>query len=210
MRQEQQSVAQHLRQLSAQGAHMMSDAKKSQNQALNKILYHLKLRQHMSQWETSFEKANGLTDVTAAEPQPSAVIALNEMAASALAPVLTPEKPKKDLEVFEVAGTGIPWNDFMERHARHAEDKKWLDIFKDKLREHLNGKDSEVRVNGNLAATVVRDGLFAYKKFTEENPHLADQYTRFVTEKKLDVEALRTDHPALFDNYKATSVRIKN
>lgn len=205
---DRQSAEELLKSFSAHWTQEMRNAKPAAQQALNKILYHLKLRQHMSQWETSFEKANGLTDNTAPETS-SARAELVAMEAAALTPVLEPERPKKALETFEVAGTGIPWNDFVTIHARHAEDKKWLDVFKDKLREHLNGQDSEVRVNGNLAATVVRDGLFAYKKFTEENPHLADQYTRFVTEKKLDTKALEADHPALFEQYRATSVRLK-
>lgn len=123
-----------------------------------------------------------------------------------------PLVPKKDpLRAYQLDRrpdlVGL-WVEFKERHKRCGEDSKWLDMFKAKLREAM-GDRTEVWIGDELVGSYAPDGNFPYKKFAEENPHIAQQYVRQVTEEKFDVEAFKKDHPALFEANRARSMRLK-
>ncbi|MDX3239748.1 YqaJ viral recombinase family protein [Streptomyces sp. ME03-5709C] len=68
-------------------------------------------------------------------------------------------------------------------------------------------KDAEiVRCGTATAWTWKANGTFAAKRFREEQPELAAQYTRTVED--IDTDALKAAHPAVFTQYRARVLRV--
>ena len=100
------------------------------------------------------------------------------------------------------------WEEFVMRSRRYNEDKKWTDAYKKLIWQASKGRPLYFR--GAEAATYTKDGKFTESVFNKNYPDLVAEYTRFVTEKKLDVEALKAEHPEIFEDCRAPTLRPKN
>lgn len=100
------------------------------------------------------------------------------------------------------------WEEFVMRSRRYIEDKKWTDAYKKLIWQASKGRP--LYFHGAEAATYTKDGKFTESVFAKNYPDLVTEYTRFVTEKKLDVEALKADHPDIFEDCRAPTLRPKN
>lgn len=108
---------------------------------------------------------------------------------------------------FDLDPVGMMWEEFLMRHKRQAEDKKWLELFKAKLRKQSGGAES-FWINGAEVMNCKTDGKFKEKQFAEENPHIVEEYTDWVTEKKFDVTRFAQENPELYEEYRASSFRL--
>lgn len=88
------------------------------------------------------------------------------------------------------------------------EDKKWVEAFQDKVYEQSRNRD--LWLNGVKVAQYKQTGNFTRKWFEAEQPELTQQYTRLVTKEELDTEAIRRDHPELWEKYRAPTMLIEN
>jgi hypothetical protein len=114
----------------------------------------------------------------------------------------TLEKP------FELDVIGVLFEEFLNRHSRHAEDERWLKEFKAEIRRLSN--DAEVyRYKGRIVAVDERNGKFALSKLAETDPDLVAQYTHWVTTERFDEEAFRQDHPKIWAQMRAQSFKVK-
>lgn len=100
------------------------------------------------------------------------------------------------------------WAELQMRKARQLDDKKWCELAQRKLWAESKGRP--ITLNGAQVASYTRDGNFTRTQFEAEQPELAEKYTRWVTEQKLDTEALRTEHPKVYEAYRAPTLRFKN
>ncbi len=72
----------------------------------------------------------------------------------------------------------------------------------------LIGEATEAKTaDGTPIATWKRNGTFAPARFTAAEPELAAEYTRAVTVEKLDVDAIKRDHPETWESYRARVLR---
>jgi hypothetical protein len=104
-------------------------------------------------------------------------------------------------KVFNLDNLEMTWEEFRKRHARHAADGKWLDEFKDLLKEVSNNAD-EFQLAGRQVA-VLRPGNLNQKRLATEQPDVIARYTRSVYETKFDTEAFRQEMPELYEQYRA-------
>lgn len=113
------------------------------------------------------------------------------------------------LDIFELGEDSLAalWPDYLAAKARIKEDTKVVDAFQELLALRMGDK-TELQLHGVKIAKYARDGVFAFRRFEEEQGVLAEKFTNYVTEKKLDVEALRREHPRIFAGYLARSMRI--
>lgn len=98
------------------------------------------------------------------------------------------------------------WAEYCERHARHLSDGKWLEEFKDTIKQ-VAGDASEFKLKGTKVAMLVPGNL---KKalLAKEQPDLVKEYTRPVFKEEFDQEAFAKDHPDLFEKYRAQAFKL--
>lgn len=75
------------------------------------------------------------------------------------------------------------------------------------LFDELIGDCDKITASGQELAVYRHDGRFSGKKFTDDLPHLAARYTKWRAESYLDEDALKIDHPMLFEQYRARTLR---
>lgn len=120
------------------------------------------------------------------------------------------DKPK-ELPPYHLDGNSFVaqlWEEFVMRKKRQIEDKKWTDAYQKKIYEQSQNRP--LHLNGAKVASYTQDGNFTETWFHKEQPELAREYTRPVTEMKLDREALLRDHPKVYEQYRAPTMRIEN
>lgn len=79
--------------------------------------------------------------------------------------------------------------------------KKWCEDYDTAVKTLVDGF-AELNIDGRRVAHI-SPGQFAEKKFRLEQPGIASQYTKTVTQEVLDVEAFKAAHPALHEKYVA-------
>jgi len=70
----------------------------------------------------------------------------------------------------------------------------------------LTGEAEFARVGNKNAWSWKQNGNFAPKRFRDENPELAEKYTRMV--EAIDTERLAADHPLTYASYRARVLRV--
>ena len=74
--------------------------------------------------------------------------------------------------------------------------------------DRLVGDREAITADGLPVAVYRHDGRFSAKKFTEDLPHIADKYTRWEAKPFIDEKTLKSDHPGLYEQYRARTLRI--
>lgn len=69
--------------------------------------------------------------------------------------------------------------------------------------QSLMGDAREAVIAGEVVFTYDNTDTFRWVQFAEENPILAKQYTKPVVKDVPDLEALKRDHPALYERYRS-------
>lgn len=111
-----------------------------------------------------------------------------------------------DKDCYNLDAIAMTWNEFVLRHRRQAEDKKWLEAFKTLIAK--TGK-SRFFLNGTVVATRQQVDKFSSKQFEKENPHIFEQYTEYVTEKKFNLERFKQENPDMYQEYLTASFTVK-
>lgn len=96
------------------------------------------------------------------------------------------------------------------RHARTQEEawRKKAASLKAEF-QALMGEATLATIAGEEVFTYDKTATFKGKEFAEENPVLAAQYTKPILKDELDVQALKRDHPALYERYRSRSFNVK-
>lgn len=102
---------------------------------------------------------------------------------------------------FNLDSYGMLFQEFMMRHARMNEDKKWCDQFKANLKELSRGAQS-YKLGGRMVAQLVA-GQLNKTDLEKEQPDLVKKYTRIVAKEQFDVAAFMNNEPGLFEQYRA-------
>lgn len=89
--------------------------------------------------------------------------------------------------------------------AKEADSRKALagNTLRDLIGEATEAKTAD----GTPIATWKRNGTFAPARFAVAEPELAAEYTRAVTVEKLDVDAIKRDHPETWEAHRARVLR---
>jgi hypothetical protein len=74
--------------------------------------------------------------------------------------------------------------------------------------DQIVGNCEVVTAAGRELAFYRHDGRFSPKQFTQDLPHLADKFTRWKAKPFIDEEALKAEHPMLYKQYRARTLRI--
>lgn len=80
--------------------------------------------------------------------------------------------------------------------------KKRVDTYKKEF-QNLMGDAREATIAGEVVFTYDNTETFRWVQFAEENPVLAKTYTKPVLKDVPDLEALKRDHPALYERYRS-------
>lgn len=102
---------------------------------------------------------------------------------------------------FNMDQMALLWLEAKMRFARVKEDKKWLDEFKDGLKQLSNNAD-EFTINGNTVAQLEL-GQLNESKLAKELPQVHEQYMRMVAKHQFDRDAFAKEQPDLFKEYRA-------
>lgn len=165
---------------------------------------------------TSLEESVALTEPNYLD-QATQQVALGDPASAAVAAAgnsmvinepVVPEIPEGEFPLDYNAGLRDAWAEYVMRSRRMLDDKKWTEAFKKLLWAESQGRP--VMYQGAQVASYTRDGNFTRSKFEAEQPELAAEFTRYVTEMALDVEALRAAYPKVYEAYRAPTLRLKN
>lgn len=123
------------------------------------------------------------------------------------------EKQAEQDNIFEVSENPELVKFFKEydfRRKERLEHEKWETEFKAMVRKMAGGR-TDIRFNGEKWAKYANDGIFAYRKFENEQPELFEEYSAWKTEKVLDVERLKKEKPDLYRQYQAATLhRLKD
>lgn len=110
----------------------------------------------------------------------------------------------EDLELVKFA------REFDFRRSERLDHEKWEKEFKALVYKRAGGR-TDIRMGGQKWGKYAHDGIFAYKKFAEEQPGLVEEYSVWKTEKVLDTERLKREKPQLYRQYQAASLhRLKD
>lgn len=94
-------------------------------------------------------------------------------------------------------------------------DRDKYEYYKKRVEQHkaqfrkLMGDATLATIAGEDVFTYDKTAAFKGKEFAEDNPVLAAQYTKPVFKDELDVEALKRDHPALYERYRVRQLNTK-
>lgn len=97
--------------------------------------------------------------------------------------------------------------DYTQKRRQMRELKKWCDDFEHSLVKLADGR-SEWLLHGKPFATRRTNGKFTLSRLAAEQPHIVEQYTRYVTELKFDEDAFRAENPTLFEQYRAARLVV--
>lgn len=100
----------------------------------------------------------------------------------------------------------VAWARLRDAQRRLEEAQKQVALCRDRFDAIIGDRD-HLTADGRDVAFYRHDGRFSAKRFTEEMSHIANQYTRTRTETYLDEEALKADHPFLYTQYRARTLR---
>lgn len=150
-----------------------------------------------------FDQDTQQVDLT--DPQSAAVAAAGS---SMVTEPAVPEIPQGEFPLDYNSALRDTWAEYVMRSRRMLDDKKWTEAFKKLLWAESQGRP--VMFQGAQVASYTRDGNFTKSKFEAEQPELAAEFTRYVTEMALDVEALRARYPKVYEAYRAPTLRLKN
>lgn len=100
----------------------------------------------------------------------------------------------------------VAWARLREAQRRLEDAQKEVALYRDRFDEVIGGRE-HITSDGNDVAFYRHDGRFSAKRFTEDMPHIAASYTRERTESFLDEDALKRDHPYLYAQYRARTLR---
>jgi hypothetical protein len=73
----------------------------------------------------------------------------------------------------------------------------------------LMGDATVALIDGEEVFTFDHTKTFRWREFSEENPILAKQYSKPVLVDEPDLEALKKDHPALYERYRSRQFNTK-
>lgn len=106
-------------------------------------------------------------------------------------------------EIFNIDGQVNPelWYYRTQLAQEIADKQRTLKEFDKKIKDAIRG-EAEINIGGKKVATIVY-GQFSEKKFCEEQPGIAGDYTKIISREVLDVEKLKSDHPNLYREYLA-------
>lgn len=100
----------------------------------------------------------------------------------------------------------VAWARLREAQRRLEDAQKEVALYRDRFDEIIGDRDHIV-ADGRDVAFYRHDGRFSTKRFGEEMPHIAAQYTRTREEEYLDEDALKRDHPFLYTQYRSRTLR---
>lgn len=75
--------------------------------------------------------------------------------------------------------------------------------------DKILGDSQNLYLAGESVASYRNDGAFNEKKFTDDMPHIAAQYTAWKAQEVFDVDRFKADNPGLFEAYRSRTLRVK-
>ena len=96
-----------------------------------------------------------------------------------------------------------------EKYLLYRATRDQLEVLKKRVEAHkrefqaLMGDAREATIAGEVVFTYDNTETFRWVQFAEENPVLAKAYTEPVLRDVPNLEALRRDHPALYERYRS-------
>ncbi len=111
-----------------------------------------------------------------------------------------------DGKVFHLDSVEMLWAEYCKRHKRAAEDTKWLEEFKATIKT-VSGDAEEFKIKGTKVAMLV-PGNLKRALLAKEQPDLVKEYTRPVFKEEFDQAAFASDHPELFEKYRAQAFKL--
>lgn len=110
---------------------------------------------------------------------------------------MTDKNPEVDLSAYE------------EKYLLYRQARQHLERYEKLVKEYkaefqrLMGDATTAIIHGQQVFTYDHTDTFRRTQFVEEHPVLAKEYTRPVYKEELDLEALRRDHPAVYEQYRS-------
>jgi hypothetical protein len=138
----------------------------------------------------------------------SFVVTNNRANAEALATTSSNAVTTPQDSIFDLDTIAMQFEEFLLRHSRMADDKRWTDEFKELLRQ-LSGDAVTYRYKGRIVADDSRNGRFTLSKLRQDDPALVQEFTRWKTEEAFDEEAFKAAHPDLWEQYRAQRFELK-
>lgn len=138
----------------------------------------------------------------------SFIVTDNRANAEALAARTNTEVAVPQDTIFDLDAVALQFEEFLLRHSRMADDKRWIDEFKELLRQ-LSGDATVYRYQGRIVADDSRNGRFTLSKLRQDDPDLVKEFTRWKTEEAFDEEAFKAAHPDLWEQYRAQRFELK-
>lgn len=109
-------------------------------------------------------------------------------------------------KVFHLDSVEMLWAEFRMRHAREAEDTRWMKEFKATIKQVA--ADAEEFHLRNVKVAMFVPGALNRSLLADEQPDLVKQYTRHVVKEEFDEEAFAKDHPDLFTQYRSKGFKL--
>lgn len=119
---------------------------------------------------------------------------------------VSPVEHSNVVDLMDDSELAQAWNEWQAAKQDMARAEKRVDEARERLDRFLGDRDT-LLADGRQVASYKFDGRFSVKRFSEDLPHLAEQYTRWRPESYVDEKELEKDHPLLFEQYRARTLR---
>ena len=117
----------------------------------------------------------------------------------------TPTSKRKTVDLTKHA-------ELVRLYRQAIQDEKAIKAYKDNLGGKLRkliGNAEQAEVNGVPVLTYARTESWAWAKFAETHPEIADKYRITVTKEGLDTDKILADHPALVAAFQSRQFLVK-
>jgi hypothetical protein len=119
---------------------------------------------------------------------------------------VSPISAENTVDIKTDRAVAVAWARLRDAQRRADDAQKEVDLYRDRFDEIIGDRD-HITADGRDVAFYRHDGRFSVKRFRNDMPHIAAQYTKIREETYLDEEALKTDHPYLYKQYRARTLR---
>jgi plasmid stabilization system protein ParE len=119
---------------------------------------------------------------------------------------VTPVNLATTVDLKTDRAVAVAWARLRDAQRRLEEAQAEVELYRGRFDEIIGDRE-QITADGRAVAFYRHDGRFSVKRFTEDMPHIASQYMRERVETSLDEAALKADHPYLYTQYRARTLR---
>lgn len=119
---------------------------------------------------------------------------------------VTPVAAEQAVDIRTDPTVAIAWARLRDAQRRLDEAQAEVDLYRGRF-DAIIGDREHLTADGRDVAFYRHDGRFSVKKFTEDLPHIAEQFMEERTEVRLNEAALKAAHPFLYKQYRARTLR---